>query len=327
MSNPPSSNTAVGSAPSTADNSEPTITANTKAPVNFPPPKTDKTRPHVCGTCQRSFARSEHLQRHERCHTKEKPFECPECARCFARRDLLLRHQQKLHQTSTTSSRPGNRRASASGVSGVAPGRSRARKLSIAEPNPAVSYAPTIYIRPRANTITHVDGNTMQMIFAANASVVRGMPPTHTHSLLYGPGSTINPNALPCNDSPQSMALQEAPPYAPSWNEMILSQTDDDSFEWLAGFEHQISFHTNENVMDGSSPSFISMTSQSGISDVALDGSNHPAPAGTSTMWQSPMMGPPQMLNPFAMDLYGSVFPDLSNGAHLSPQPASQTDQ
>ncbi|KAH8599870.1 hypothetical protein B0O99DRAFT_466636, partial [Bisporella sp. PMI_857] len=58
---------------------------------------TDKPRPHVCGTCQRSFARLEHLKRHERSHTKEKPFECPECARCFARRDLLLRHQQKLH--------------------------------------------------------------------------------------------------------------------------------------------------------------------------------------------------------------------------------------
>jgi hypothetical protein len=82
----------------------------------------------------------------------------------------------------------------------------------------------------------------MQMIFAANASVARGMPPTHTHSLLFGPGSTINPNALPYNDSPQSMALQEAPPFAPSWNEMTLSQTEDDSFEWLTGFEHQISY-------------------------------------------------------------------------------------
>ncbi|KAH8651454.1 hypothetical protein BGZ61DRAFT_231346, partial [Ilyonectria robusta] len=104
-----------------------TITANTKAPANFPPPKTDKPRPHVYGTCQRSFARLEHLKRHERSHTKEKPFECPECARCFPRRDLPLRHQQKLHQTSTSSSRPRNRRDTASGV---APGQNRARKIS-----------------------------------------------------------------------------------------------------------------------------------------------------------------------------------------------------
>jgi hypothetical protein len=59
--------------------------------------KTDKPRPHICLTCTRSFARLEHLKRHERSHTKEKPFQCPVCERCFARRDLLLRHKQKLH--------------------------------------------------------------------------------------------------------------------------------------------------------------------------------------------------------------------------------------
>ncbi|KAH6974880.1 hypothetical protein EDB80DRAFT_534301, partial [Ilyonectria destructans] len=74
------------------------IIVNTKAPANFSPPKTDKPRSYVCGTCQRSFARLEHLKRHELTHTKEKPFECPVCKRRFARRDLLLRHQQKLHQ-------------------------------------------------------------------------------------------------------------------------------------------------------------------------------------------------------------------------------------
>lgn len=68
--------------------------------------KTDKPRPHVCQTCTRSFARLEHLKRHERSHTKEKPFECPVCERCFARRDLLLRHKQKLHAEFSDSSRP-----------------------------------------------------------------------------------------------------------------------------------------------------------------------------------------------------------------------------
>lgn len=59
--------------------------------------KTDKPRPFTCTTCTRSFARLEHLKRHERSHTKEKPFQCPVCERSFARRDLLLRHRQKLH--------------------------------------------------------------------------------------------------------------------------------------------------------------------------------------------------------------------------------------
>ncbi|KAG7404573.1 Respiration factor 2 [Fusarium oxysporum f. sp. raphani] len=277
--------------------SESTITANTNAPATFCLSKMDRTRPHVCGTCQRSFARLEHLQRHERCHTKEKPFECPECSRCFARRDLLLRHRKKLHHTSTTSSHAGIRLDSASGVSSVASGQNRTRKLSVAGLNPTASNTPAIYIKPRANTITHVDGNTMQMISAANTSVTRGMPPTHTHSLVFGPGSTIDPNALPYNHLSQSMALQEALPFMPSRNEMTLNQTDDDSYEWLRGFKHQISFYTNENVMDRSSPSAISMTSQSGISDVMLDGLNDPAPAGTNTIWQSPLIGPPQMPN------------------------------
>ncbi|KXH29850.1 hypothetical protein CNYM01_02901 [Colletotrichum nymphaeae SA-01] len=391
---PAAANTAAAAAATTEDSADnvlaiilvaSTITVNTKTPANFPPPKTDKPRPHVCATCQRSFARLEHLKRHERSHTKEKPFECPECTRCFARRDLLLRHQQKLHQTTTPSSRPRNRRESASSA---APG-ARARKNSVAGPNAAAAAnAAAASMRPRANTISHVDGNAMQMIAAANAQVARGMPPgTHsrhpslaglpvhnmdfagmsaamghrgmshglpkleTHGinnmdfsglrtappmavfnpdfdfegLLFGPGSTINPNALHYNDSPQSMAMDQASPFPHGLAGDMSATQLDDSFDWLTGFEHQMSFQGADNAVDGSSPSAISTTSQSGISDVMVDGSNHhPAPAGTSSMWQPAVMGPPQVPNPFAMDLNGSVFPDLLNGAPVSPQPAAQ---
>ncbi|KAH7200761.1 hypothetical protein BKA60DRAFT_174567 [Fusarium oxysporum] len=331
MCDPPSSNTTtVGSPPSAL-----TITPNIKAPANIPP-KTDKPRPHVCGTCQRSFARLEHLKRHGRSHTKEKPFECPECSRRFARSDLLLRHRQKLHQTSIPSSRPRNRRGSASGV---APGQSRARKNSVARPNPTASNAPATCMRPRANTIAHVDGSTMQMVAAANTSVVRGMCPSHTHSrhsslagspihsldhdsggmsaaiglrdgqnglpklgthtlddlefsndlhtappmaafntefdlegFLFGLSSTTNPNTLHYSDLPQSMALEQASSFAPSCNEIPLSQTLDEDFGCFTGFEHQIFFHTSENLVDGSGPSTISAR-RSTISDVMLDGS------------------------------------------------------
>ncbi|OAQ66763.2 C2H2 transcription factor [Pochonia chlamydosporia 170] len=387
MSNTTAASAAVSTSnPPAADDSASTITVNTKAPsANFPPPKTDKPRPHVCATCQRSFARLEHLKRHERSHTKEKPFECPECSRCFARRDLLLRHQQKLHQTSTPSSRPRNRRESASGVN---PTQSR-RKNSVAGVNAAGSNAATTPMRPRANTISHVDGAAMQMLASANASVARGMAhsrhpslaglPVHNldhvfggmstvlgqrglqhglpklettqigtndfdasglrtappmavfnpdfdfEGLFFAPGgSTINPNALHYNDSPQSMALDQTSPFGQGLTDVTTTQHFDDSLDWVTGFEHQMSFNTNENVIDGSSPSAISTASQSGISDVMVDGSNHPAPAGTSTMWQPSVMGPPQMPNPFAMDLNGSVFPDLLSGAPLSPQPATQ---
>lgn len=145
---------------------------------NFPS-KTDKPKPHVCGTCQRCFARLEHLKRHERSHTKEKPFECPECQRCFARRDLLLRHQQKLHMTTTPSSRPRNRRES---TSSAAAGPGRVRKNSIATGAAATS------MRPRANTISHIDGAHFQMMAAATAAVSRnpqGGGHSH-HSSLNG---------------------------------------------------------------------------------------------------------------------------------------------
>ncbi|KAI0020869.1 DNA binding regulatory protein AmdX [Xylariomycetidae sp. FL0641] len=402
MSNPspPATNNA---ATTTNDESASTITVNTtataaanttKPPASFPPPKTDKPRPHVCATCQRSFARLEHLKRHERSHTKEKPFECPECTRCFARRDLLLRHQQKLHQTTTPSSRPRNRRES---TSSTATAQSRARKNSVASATAAAAAAATnANMRPRANTISHVDGTHMQMIAAANASVARSqhMPPAHAHhahsrhqslaglpmhgmdfsgmssvmghrgmahglpklethginnmdfnvglrtappmafqpefdleGFLFGqPGSTINPNALHYQESPHSMSIDPVSPFGGGMTDMSASQHMDDSFDWLTGFEQQMSFHNpTDNAVDGSSPSAMSTTSQSGISDVMLDGSNNPTvTTAASSIWQPAIMGPPQMSNPFSMDINSTVFPDLLNGAPVSPQPHAQ---
>ncbi|KAK3334431.1 hypothetical protein B0H65DRAFT_83110 [Neurospora tetraspora] len=386
-----------GNPPVAGDESAATITVNTQALAapanNFPPPKTDKPRPHVCGTCQRSFARLEHLKRHERSHTKEKPFECPDCARCFARRDLLLRHQQKLHQTTTPSSRPRNRRESTSAP--MAGGNNRVRKNSVAGPGPnaAAQAAVTAAMRPRANTISHVDTATMQLIAAANAQAARAMPPQHgrhpslagfphnnfdhhaytgmanamvqrgvphglpkleTHtingmdfstglrtapimpfnpefdfgeaSMLFSPASTINPNALHYNDSPSLMGVDPLSPFPHGLPDMTGGQHMDDNFDWLQGFEQTMSFNNDlhDHAIDRSSPSAISTASQSGISDVMVDGSNHRAPAvETSSIWQGSIMGPPQMPNSFSLgDMGNTVFPDLLTGVPLSPQPA-----
>ncbi|KAI8625651.1 DNA binding regulatory protein AmdX [Xylariaceae sp. FL1651] len=394
MSNPSPPAATASATNAGNDDSASTITVNTTkapAPAPFPPPKTDKPRPHVCATCQRSFARLEHLKRHERSHTKEKPFECPECTRCFARRDLLLRHQQKLHQSTTPSSRPRNRRES---TSSTATAQSRARKNSVASANAAASNNASM--RPRANTISHIDPNHVQMIAAANASVARnqhmpaahhsrhqslvglpmhnldhpfagmsavmghrgmshGLPKLETHGIhnidfnaglrtapplpfqndfdfegyLFSgqPGSTINPNALHYTESPHSMSLDPTSPFGNGMTDMSTNQHVEDSFDWLTGFEHQMSFNTNpnENAVDGSSPSAMSTTSQSGISDVMLDGSNNTAmPAATSSIWQPALMGPPQVSNHFSLEMSGGVFPDLLNGAPVSPQPPTQ---
>lgn len=185
---------------------------------NFPPPKTDKPRPHVCATCTRSFARLEHLKRHERSHTKEKPFECQSCTRCFARRDLLLRHQQKLHSTTTPSSRPRNgRRESAAGVANA-----RVRKNSMAA-------TPNQNMRPRANTLSHVDSSTLGMMSAPAFS--RPFVPMHSHhnSLSAVPtmggygmrGMNLSSQAsalglrLDTSSIPQGLSsgLRTAPPY------------------------------------------------------------------------------------------------------------------
>ncbi|KAK3613890.1 hypothetical protein LTR22_027974, partial [Elasticomyces elasticus] len=137
----------------------------------FTLPKTDKPRPHVCGTCARSFARLEHLKRHERSHTKEKPFECPECTRCFARRDLLLRHQQKLHATNPTSSRPRiGCRESMSGISNA--GLAKVRKNSLAG-NAGNEAGGPDNVHSKGSTISHIDLSSMGLQDSSNLRMDR----------------------------------------------------------------------------------------------------------------------------------------------------------
>ncbi|KAL5332584.1 fungal-specific transcription factor domain-containing protein [Aspergillus crustosus] len=160
---------------------------------NIPPPKTDKPRPHGCTTCGRSFARLEHLKRHERSHTKEKPFECPDCARCFARRDLLLRHQQKLHMTTTPSARPRNARRESTGAAGAGAGTgtNRVRKNSIASNSNSNNNN---NMRPRANTISHIDGASLGLVNTPNPGPIAGGHSGHAYhpSLGSSVGSTID---------------------------------------------------------------------------------------------------------------------------------------
>ncbi|KAG4437552.1 hypothetical protein IFR05_006986, partial [Cadophora sp. M221] len=39
----------------------------------------------ACRFCSRAFAKTEHLIRHERCHTKERPFQCSICGKNYSR--------------------------------------------------------------------------------------------------------------------------------------------------------------------------------------------------------------------------------------------------
>ncbi|KAF3926289.1 hypothetical protein ABW20_dc0109493 [Dactylellina cionopaga] len=270
------------------------------------PPKVDRPRPHVCSICSRSFARLEHLKRHERSHTKEKPFECPECLRCFARRDLLLRHQQKLHLTTTPSSRPRNqgRRESTSSV--AQPAGSRVRKNSVSNAGG----------RPRANTIAHVDSNTLSML-AKTTTNSQNLPKLETGSLrglnvvgtslgastvvpqeldiegiLFGNTTTVNPAMLQFNASPHHHPYGPTSPFDAVFGNSNAVVDDDDENEWMTmlGSSH----YASEQAVESSSPSAISTTSISGVSEALQDTNtwwnNSSTLSSATTMSTSPFM-------------------------------------
>ena len=245
-------------------------------------------------------------------------------------------------------------------------------------------------MRPRANTISHVDNATMGMIAAANSSVGRhggtdfgpghlpanhGLPgvgsytfrgmstamgnhgnphvlpklDTHSlgidigaslrtapayagaggevdiHSFWYGPASsTVNPAQLHFSGSPHSLAFDTpASPYHQGFPPMSQTHTtvdDDGNFAWLHGFESQMSFHNaaNEQAIDNSSPSAMSTGSLDGLSEVMLDGSNHPI--STSSMWQAAIGAQVPISADYSMDLSSSAFPDLFPPGQISPK-------
>jgi hypothetical protein len=313
----------------------------------FPPPKTDKPRPHLCTTCMRSFARLEHLKRHERSHTKEKPFECDQCGRCFARRDLLLRHQQKLHQNVNISKPRAARRES---TSGVHPGRSRKSSVAGVSPYPS-GQMPRAPMRPRANTISHIDGNSLNMLMSQNASrpplpsfpshamapmmdfsgfdfrpvgygqvhSSQNLPKISTAGLGLDIGgglktaplqsfhttdkmfSTVNPAQLHFG----SQVGTPASPFTQSFPPFQQTPQADDMVDWLALTDTNISA-AQESVVDGSSPSAMSTGSQSGFSEVMIDGSNKP---NQSSDWTNQFM---LSSSHFSADpISAAVFPEL----------------
>ena len=287
--------------------------------------------------------------------------------------------------TTTPSSRPRNgRRESTS--SSVATGTARVRKNSTV--NNAAGNTGGGTMRPRANTISHVDHTTLGMIAAANSSAARngGMNIGHSHhsslnglpgpggyefrgmstaighhgtphglpkletqglnidiggglrtappfgtfgtefdmdSMMFSPGSTINPAQLHFTDSPHSLAYDTpTSPYHQGFPGMPQAQAmmdDDGNFEWMSGFDNQMSFNgSNEQAIAGSSPSAISTGSPSGISEVMLDGSNNPA--HSSAVWHHNMMSQAPMTNAYSMSLSASIFPDIFPPGTLSPK-------
>jgi hypothetical protein len=237
----------------------------------------------------------------------------------------------------------------------------------------SVAGNPPTGMRPRANTISHVDGATLGMI-AQNANVARngglshhqslshlpgvggfeyrgmstglhgpvhGLPKLDTHGMtvdmsgglrtappfggfgsefdidfMFSNGTTINPAQLHFGGSPPAMMDAPASPYQHGFHGMSASQAmidDEGTFDWVNGFDSQMSFSQNhENAIDGSSPSAMSTTSQSGISEAMIDGSNNMATT-TGPMWPNGMVTQAQMSSsPFALEFPNPGFPEMT---------------
>ena len=238
-----------------------------------------------------------------------------------------------------------------------------------------IAAAGTSSMRPRANTISHIDPSALNNLLAShNASLGRGgggghmghshhaslsglsgpsafdyrgmstsignhgqhhgLPKLDTHIGLgmgggmrtapipgFGPddfelekffggntGSTINPNQLHHFNGnlahPQSPFNPFANPFANT------APIDEDDFGWSAGLDNSMMFSPpNDIAVDGSSPSAISTASQSGFSEVMLDGSGQPTSAA---MWHNPLVSHAN-INPaaYSLDAMAPVFPEL----------------
>ncbi|KAL5407513.1 hypothetical protein PMIN03_007079 [Paraphaeosphaeria minitans] len=228
-------------------------------------------------------------------------------------------------------------------------------------------------MRPRANTISHVDPAALNSLLAShNVSLGRGGHPGHAHhaslsgiggpsaydfrgmsTVVGGPGqhhglskldthlgfgmggglrtapipgfaqddfeldkffgtsgSTINPNQLHFS---AGMGAQST--FNAFGNPFGTTAIDEDDFAWSAGLDSSMMFpEPNDPVGDGSSPSAISTTSQSGFSEVMVDGSGQPT---TTPMWHQPLVTHTSV-NPagYNLDAMAPVFPELMMGSN-----------
>ncbi|KAL1858222.1 hypothetical protein VTK73DRAFT_7869 [Phialemonium thermophilum] len=121
--------------------SAPHRTAAENGEIRQPKPKT-----LPCKYCSKRFRRVEHVQRHERTHTKEKPFSCgwARCGKTFGRRDLLVRHEKLVHlnEGGKDASRPRRPSSMATASTGPSDGRVDSEMLNMRQ-GPSQGHYPS----------------------------------------------------------------------------------------------------------------------------------------------------------------------------------------
>jgi hypothetical protein len=169
------------------------------------PRKPEKPRPHICKTCFRPFARLEHLQRHERLHTKEKPFRCQTCMRRFARKDIMLRHKRKIHVTSPTPPRLGGDSTESTTLYPVICDRICGRSIHHSV-NSALSEKLIRDVALNADIIHHTDSSNSGLTKVADSHLsfctVEGLENLTRYSHIDGTSSAWS---LLCSDGSQAL--------------------------------------------------------------------------------------------------------------------------
>ncbi|KKY14980.1 putative dna binding regulatory protein [Diplodia seriata] len=127
---------------------------------------------------------------------------------------------------------------------------------------------------------------------------------------LFGGGSTINPAQL--HFSGGSLGTP-ASPFGTFPPFLASAGIEEDEFDWMAGLDNSLNLNAgpNEAAVDESSPSAISTASQSGFSEVMLDGSNQPTHT-TSSVWQGSLNATSMIdTSSISLDAMNAVFPEL----------------
>ncbi|KAE8420048.1 hypothetical protein BDV36DRAFT_293697 [Aspergillus pseudocaelatus] len=127
------------------------------------PSPNKKNRLFRCQFCAREFQRNEHLQRHERLHTKEKPFGCTACPETFTRSDLLARHLRLCH--TVASSNPNGFRAPLND-------RSKSPEYASYAPDAAQSASPHIRTGPDTALTANDSGHSSSILPLSDACLI-----------------------------------------------------------------------------------------------------------------------------------------------------------
>lgn len=187
-----------------------------------------------CNVCGRGFIKLAHLIRHARTHGNERPFSCTKCDKAFARTDALQRHERAVHsgvnananrdvddtgllggspasssvsdeengELDRDSSRDSHLLRSVDGVTGRSSGSNKKRKAN-GEARPSLTRSETSSNTPQSQKSQAEESNNNNNIFHPDFRILLGLDEasnsgSHHHQQQHQQPIQANlPNAYP----------------------------------------------------------------------------------------------------------------------------------